>query len=162
MILSPHSIYLLTSRKLRDRAICGRVDGQGRCRYHHHLPPAGAGRCGENKGISRKGRAYLLSHRWRLEGKSNLRKGCQRARGPVCKSTPLQLRPDVLGTHSQTFLNSRFKKINILVNNTSRQYICKDFTQIDLGQVEDIFRTNILQMFAITKYALPHMSKGDS
>lgn len=40
--------------------------------------------------------------------------------------------------------------------------MCKDITQIDLDQVEDLFRTNILQMFAITKYALPHMSKGDS
>ncbi|KAJ6186572.1 hypothetical protein N7519_007873 [Penicillium mononematosum] len=56
----------------------------------------------------------------------------------------------------------RFEKINVLVNNASQQYICKDFTQIDLDQVEDLFRTNILQMFAITKYALPHMSKGDS
>lgn len=56
----------------------------------------------------------------------------------------------------------RFKKINVLVNNASQQYMCKDITQIDLDQVEDLFRTNILQMFAITKYALPHMSKGDS
>ncbi|OGE56942.1 hypothetical protein PENARI_c002G04250 [Penicillium arizonense] len=56
----------------------------------------------------------------------------------------------------------RFKGINILVNNASQQYMRKDFTQTDLGQVEDLFRTNILQMFAITKYALPYMSKGDS
>lgn len=56
----------------------------------------------------------------------------------------------------------RFREINVLVNNASQQYMCKDFTQIDLGQVEDLFRTNILQMFAITKYALPYMSKGDS
>ncbi|OKL59412.1 hypothetical protein UA08_05084 [Talaromyces atroroseus] len=56
----------------------------------------------------------------------------------------------------------RFKQINILVNNASQQYVCKDLAQIDLDQVENCFRTNILQMFAITKYALPHMSKGDS
>ncbi|KAJ9484562.1 hypothetical protein VN97_g8812 [Penicillium thymicola] len=56
----------------------------------------------------------------------------------------------------------RFNEINVLVNNASQQYICQDFAQIDLKQVEDLFRTNILQMFAITKYALPFMSKGDS
>lgn len=40
--------------------------------------------------------------------------------------------------------------------------MCKDLAEIDLDKVEDTFRTNILQMIAITKYALPHMSKGDS
>jgi NAD(P)-dependent dehydrogenase (short-subunit alcohol dehydrogenase family) len=28
--------------------------------------------------------------------------------------------------------------------------------------VEETFRTNILQMFALTKYALPHLKKGSS
>lgn len=40
--------------------------------------------------------------------------------------------------------------------------MCKDFEKIDLDKVETLFRTNILQMFAITKFALPHMTKGDS
>lgn len=55
----------------------------------------------------------------------------------------------------------RFGKINVLVNNASKQYICKDFVDIDLDKVEDIFQTNIFQMFALTKYALPHMTRGD-
>ncbi|KAL2216580.1 oxidoreductase [Thermoascus aurantiacus ATCC 26904] len=55
-----------------------------------------------------------------------------------------------------------FGKVNVLVNNASKQWMCKDFTQIDLDVVESVFRSNILQMFAITKYALPHMKKGDS
>ncbi|PCH35052.1 general stress protein 39 [Wolfiporia cocos MD-104 SS10] len=37
-----------------------------------------------------------------------------------------------------------------------------DFAQIDLHEVESTFRSNILQMFAVTKFALPHMAKGSS
>ena len=55
----------------------------------------------------------------------------------------------------------RFGKINVLVNNASKQYMCKNIADIDLDKVEDIFHTNILQMFAMTKYAVPHMTKGD-
>ncbi len=52
--------------------------------------------------------------------------------------------------------------LNILVNNASKQYSCNDLVDIDLEKVEDTFQSNIMQMIAITKYALPHMSKGDS
>jgi NAD(P)-dependent dehydrogenase (short-subunit alcohol dehydrogenase family) len=38
----------------------------------------------------------------------------------------------------------------------------KNFADIDLSKTEDIFRANILQMMALTKYALPFLSKGDS
>lgn len=55
-----------------------------------------------------------------------------------------------------------FGAINVLVNNASKQYMNKDFAQTDLDNLEDIFRSNIIQMMAITKFALPHMSKGDS
>lgn len=40
--------------------------------------------------------------------------------------------------------------------------MCKAFTDIDLNTVEHIFRSNILQMFAMTKYALTYMKKGDT
>lgn len=39
---------------------------------------------------------------------------------------------------------------------------CTDFAEIDLDTVESTFRSNILQMFAITKYAVPHMKKGST
>ncbi|OKL63652.1 hypothetical protein UA08_00077 [Talaromyces atroroseus] len=55
-----------------------------------------------------------------------------------------------------------YGSVNILVNNASKQYICKNFTDIDMCNVENLFRTNILQMFAMTKFALPYMKKGDS
>ena len=56
----------------------------------------------------------------------------------------------------------RFGTIDILVNNASKQIMCEDFADIDLGNVESTFRSNILQMFAVTKFALPHMKKGGS
>ncbi|KAL4881740.1 hypothetical protein BJY04DRAFT_188052 [Aspergillus karnatakaensis] len=56
----------------------------------------------------------------------------------------------------------KFGTINILINNASKQEPCKDLAEIDLDQVEDVFQSNIIQMFAVTKFALPHMNKGDS
>ncbi|KAL2022058.1 hypothetical protein VTK56DRAFT_6102 [Thermocarpiscus australiensis] len=55
-----------------------------------------------------------------------------------------------------------FGIIHVLVNNASKQIMCEDFIEIDLNNVESTFRSNILQMFAMTKYALPHMKKGAS
>lgn len=55
-----------------------------------------------------------------------------------------------------------FGKIHVLVNNASKQMMCDDITKIDLGDVESTFRSNILQIFAVTKYAVPHMERGAS
>ncbi|KFY15650.1 hypothetical protein V492_01847 [Pseudogymnoascus sp. VKM F-4246] len=55
-----------------------------------------------------------------------------------------------------------YGEINVLVNNASKQVMCQDFAEIDLENVESTFRSNILQMFAVTKYALPHMKKGSA
>jgi NAD(P)-dependent dehydrogenase (short-subunit alcohol dehydrogenase family) len=52
--------------------------------------------------------------------------------------------------------------LHVLVNNASKQIMCENFAEIDLDNVESTFRSNILQMFALTKYALPHMEKGGS
>lgn len=56
----------------------------------------------------------------------------------------------------------KFGKIHVLVNNASKQVMCEDIKDIDLDDVESVFRSNILQMFAVTKYALGHMEKGGS
>ncbi|RHZ71421.1 hypothetical protein CDV55_108746 [Aspergillus turcosus] len=57
---------------------------------------------------------------------------------------------------------NKFQRLNVLINNASKQYMNKNFADIDLSKTEDIFRANILQMMALTKYALPFLSKGDS
>ncbi|KAH6976618.1 general stress protein [Ilyonectria destructans] len=56
----------------------------------------------------------------------------------------------------------KFGKIHVLINNASKQMMCEDLKDINLDDVESSFRSNILQMFAMTKYALAHMEKGGS
>jgi len=55
-----------------------------------------------------------------------------------------------------------YGRLDTLVNNASKQMQCKDFAEINLDDVSSTFDTNILQMFAMTKFALPHMKKGSS
>ncbi|EEA20904.1 oxidoreductase, short-chain dehydrogenase/reductase family [Talaromyces marneffei ATCC 18224] len=55
-----------------------------------------------------------------------------------------------------------YGSLNILVNNASQQFMCKTFTDIDLNNVEHVFRSNVLQMFAMTKYALTYMKETRS
>jgi NAD(P)-dependent dehydrogenase (short-subunit alcohol dehydrogenase family) len=56
----------------------------------------------------------------------------------------------------------KFGGLDILVNNASKQILCEDFANISLDDVESTFKSNVLQMFAMTKYAIPHMKKGAS
>lgn len=42
------------------------------------------------------------------------------------------------------------------------QEVCNEHSEIDLNAVEKTFRTNVWQMMAVTKFALPHMKRGDS
>ncbi|PPQ79427.1 hypothetical protein CVT25_002697 [Psilocybe cyanescens] len=56
----------------------------------------------------------------------------------------------------------KFGKLDILVNNASKQIMTKNFEEIDLKNVESTFRSNILQMFAVTKFALPHLKRGSA
>ena len=55
-----------------------------------------------------------------------------------------------------------FGKLSVLVNNSAMQEICNDLKDIDLATTEKTFRTNVLSMFAMTKFALPHMKRGSA
>jgi len=55
-----------------------------------------------------------------------------------------------------------FGKLSILVNNSAMQEICNDLADINLDVVEKTFHLNIIGMFAMVKYALPHMKRGSS
>lgn len=44
-----------------------------------------------------------------------------------------------------------YGRLDILVNNASKQIMCKDIADIELENVESTFRSNILAMFALTK-----------
>ncbi|WWD18404.1 hypothetical protein CI109_102854 [Kwoniella shandongensis] len=56
----------------------------------------------------------------------------------------------------------KYGKLDILVNNASKQIMSETVEEIDLDNVESTFRSNILAMIAITKYAVPHMKRGGS
>eukprot|EP01117_Protostelium_nocturnum_P001544 TRINITY_DN1185_c0_g1_i1.p1 TRINITY_DN1185_c0_g1~~TRINITY_DN1185_c0_g1_i1.p1 ORF type:complete len:314 (+),score=93.31 TRINITY_DN1185_c0_g1_i1:79-1020(+) len=55
---------------------------------------------------------------------------------------------------------AEFKVLDILVNNASEQHMCGDITKIDAKQVEKTFKTNIIAMILISKYAVKQMKKG--
>lgn len=40
--------------------------------------------------------------------------------------------------------------------------MCEKFDDIQLDNVRSTFQSNILQMFAVTKFALPHLKRGSS
>ncbi|KAF8078931.1 hypothetical protein FPV67DRAFT_1663598 [Lyophyllum atratum] len=54
----------------------------------------------------------------------------------------------------------KFGKLDILVNNASKQIICKKFEQIDLKQVESTFRSNILQIIVNTTSVTAYKGSG--
>jgi NAD(P)-dependent dehydrogenase (short-subunit alcohol dehydrogenase family) len=53
-------------------------------------------------------------------------------------------------------------KLDILVNNAATQTEKKSLTDITDAQLVETFETNILSMFRITRFALPHLKKGSS
>jgi len=54
-----------------------------------------------------------------------------------------------------------FGRIDILVNNAAHQGpVVERFEQIDAERIERTFRTNVLSMFHLVRYALPYMREG--
>ena len=55
-----------------------------------------------------------------------------------------------------------FGRIDILVNNAAEQHEVDDPSDLDVGQIERTFRTNVFSYFFMVKHALPHLKKGAS
>ncbi|MBC8061876.1 MAG: SDR family oxidoreductase [Clostridiaceae bacterium] len=56
----------------------------------------------------------------------------------------------------------KFKKLDIVVNNSAVQYPQNSIEDITKEQLEKTFKTNIFSMFYITKAALRHLKEGSS
>jgi NAD(P)-dependent dehydrogenase (short-subunit alcohol dehydrogenase family) len=57
----------------------------------------------------------------------------------------------------------KFGRIDVLVNNAAEQgKAAERFEDLDAARIERTFRVNILAMFNMTRYALPHMKEGGS
>ena len=55
----------------------------------------------------------------------------------------------------------RFGRVDILVNNAAHQgKAVEKFEELDAERVEKTFRVNIMSMFHLVRYALPHMKPG--
>ena len=70
--------------------------------------------------------------------------------------------PGMLENFERGANGCRYGRVDVLVNNASKQIMAQDFADIDLDNVESTFRSNILQMFAMTKFCVPHMPKGSA
>ncbi|KOS39135.1 hypothetical protein ACN38_g10024 [Penicillium nordicum] len=80
----------------------------------------------------------------------------------TCLLIPGDLRDREFCHHAVHEHVKKYGTVNILVNNASKQYLCAEFEKTDLDKTEDIFKSNIIQMIAMAKFALPHMARGDS
>jgi len=82
--------------------------------------------------------------------------------GRKCHLVAVDLREEdnckkVVDEHIKTF-----GRLDVLVNNAARQSLCDKIEDIDLKDMESTFRLNVFAMFAITKFAVPHMKRGSS
>ena len=56
----------------------------------------------------------------------------------------------------------RFGGINILVNNSSQQFVDEDLTTLSEETLRRTFDSNIMAYFFVTQAALPHLREGDA
>jgi NAD(P)-dependent dehydrogenase (short-subunit alcohol dehydrogenase family) len=54
----------------------------------------------------------------------------------------------------------RLGRLDVLVNNSAEQHEVDGLEELDAGQLERTFRTNVFGQFFMTKAALPHMKEG--
>ncbi|GAA5869074.1 hypothetical protein JCM8547_008692 [Rhodosporidiobolus lusitaniae] len=83
------------------------------------------------------------------------------AAGQRCLLVPGDLRTQAFREELVSKHIKEFGFLDILVNNASQQIQCKDLAEIDMDNVEDTFKTNIIQYIGVTKAALPHLKRGD-
>ena len=63
---------------------------------------------------------------------------------------------------ARLFVEERFGRLDVLVNNAAEQHTTERITEISAEQLERTFRTNIFAMFFLTKAALPHLGEGSA
>jgi len=56
----------------------------------------------------------------------------------------------------------KFGRLDILVNNASKQLMCKDIKDLDVKQVEETFKLNIIAMIHMAREAVPHLRRGSA
>jgi NAD(P)-dependent dehydrogenase (short-subunit alcohol dehydrogenase family) len=82
--------------------------------------------------------------------------------GRTCLLIPGDIRKERVCEKIVNTTIRKFGRLDILVNNAATQTEQKSLTDITDAQLYETFETNILSMFRITKFALPHLKKGAS
>lgn len=82
--------------------------------------------------------------------------------GRQCLLVPGDLREDanckaVVDKHLE-----KYKTLDVLINNASKQIQVPDIADIEPDNVRSTFHSNIVAMIVLTKYAIPHMKRGSS
>jgi len=95
------------------------------------------------------------------EDAENVKKAVEKV-GRVCLLLPLDLTERKNCEQAVSMHMATHGALDVLVNNAARQVMNDAIETIELDDVELTFRTNILSMFALTKYAIPHMKPGSS
>ena len=80
--------------------------------------------------------------------------------GRQCLLIPGDIRKEKFCERMVSAAIKKLGKLDILVNNAATQTEQKSLTDITDAQLYETFETNILSMFRITKFALPHLKKG--
>ncbi|KAJ7071984.1 putative oxidoreductase [Mycena amicta] len=80
--------------------------------------------------------------------------------GRTCLLVSANLMNDAECKHVVEQHITRFGRIDVLINNASKQIQCPDLAEIDLDNVRSTFNSNIVGMIALTKFALPPMKRG--
>lgn len=57
---------------------------------------------------------------------------------------------------------NKFGRLDILVNNASKQIMCKEISKLDVQQVEGTFKLNIISMIQMAKEAEPYLRRGSA
>ncbi|EIJ39730.1 SDR family NAD(P)-dependent oxidoreductase [Galbibacter orientalis] len=58
-----------------------------------------------------------------------------------------------------TFIEENWKQVDVLINNAG-SIVNKPFAEISMKEVEDVYRVNVIGVFALTQLVLPHMPKN--
>lgn len=112
--------------------------------------------------FAREGASLVIAYLNEHDDAQEIQKAVQEA-GRECILVPGDLSEEIT---SKTIINaavSKFGRIDILVNNAAYQgKQVKDISELDHQRVEYTFRTNIISMFDLVRYAVPHIPKGGS
>jgi len=93
------------------------------------------------------------------EDAQNVKKAIEKD-GGKCLCLALDL---MKSENSKTIIDKHLEeygRLDILVNNASKQIMSESVEEIDLENVESTLRSNIWSMIALTKFAVPHIKRG--